>query len=587
MQKTLQILLICFSLLLALFLFGQWLPQKIVAKRHLLPDASREAVVEADTVEVISQDLITYIEEEKLKSNENSDVAFEDELLKKLEEFHKDYMKSSNDFLKDRFAQFEYPLDNADRVVEVPPGLEDVVQFWVHIFGVYDKDQVVFYHQDDVGIVYSVLDFKELKTAGGSSVEALKGDILADEALRLRKMISRVAQAIKNQNQWGELDESEQRLFNLLLSRQDVLELSEEALLEKFTYRFGFAHRMKQAIALSTRYMPHIQNVLRERGLPEVLSGIPFVESAFNLKAYSSAGAAGIWQFIEATGKQYLKIDEYVDERFDPVLSTYAAASHLAREYAMLGSWPLTINAYNTGPGRVMKAMEQLGTKDIAVIIKKFKGSGYGFDSRNYFPEVLAAFEVYKNREKYFGDLPQFESENSEYVMMPANINLQELIEASSLNRDLFLSMNTAIRPQVLSGEKPLPKGYFVKVPANQKENVQLTTQELAINNQYLAYHIVKRGEDLSSIAQKYGVSEEALTTANSFLPGQKIKKGEVLKLPADFVATQPKVAHESENVNGGDAIEQKIKEWEEEQNEVEEAGSDDEPAQVITNTNN
>ena len=571
MRKSAQILVIILSFMASLQIFAFWLPQKIAEKMPLLL-ANQLAEQQPQTgVEILSQDLLTYIDTERQKSLTEDEHDFEKDLLQKLEEFHNDYMKSSKDFLHDRFAMFEKTLDQSDYNTKVPEGLEDIVEFWVHIFGVYDKNQAIFYNEADVGVVYSVLDFTSLTSTQTGPVEGLKSDILAEESQRLRKIIVRVAAVLQNQQDFEELDENEKRIFAMLDSRRDELDLSESALLENFTYRYGFAHRMKQAMATSTRYMPHIQQVLHERGLPEILCAIPFVESSFNLKAYSSAGAAGIWQFIEATGRQYLKIDQYVDERFDPVLATYAAAAHLAKEYEMLGSWPLTINAYNTGPGRVMKAMEQLGTNDIAKIVKRFKGSGYGFDSRNYFPEVLAAFEVYQNREQYFGDLETFAPEDTEYIVMPENTNIQDLIRASGLSADLLMNMNTAIKEDVLQGQRALPKGYFLKVPRKQKENMLLAAQELYMNSQYTAYHVVKKGEDLASIAAKYAVSEDALTKTNELLPDQKLKKGEILKLPEDYVKEQAAFATKNQNNSSGNSLDDKIKELDTADEEVEE----------------
>lgn len=591
MRKNAQILIIILSFLASVQIFAFWLPQKIEQKMPLLLAAQLAQSTPQNTIEVLSQDLLSYIDEERKKTLSEDDHDFEVELLQKLEEFHNDYMKSSKDFLNDRFAMFEKTLDQGDYTTQVPEGLEDVVEFWIHIFGVYDKDQAVFYNESDVGVVYSVLDFSSLSTTQTGSAEGLKNDVLADESARLHKVISRVAAALQAPQLFAELDENEKRIYLMLDARRAHLDVSESALIENFTYRYGFAHRMKQAMALSTRHMPHIQQVLHERGLPEILCAIPFVESAFNLKAYSSAGAAGIWQFIEATGRQYLKIDQYVDERFDPVLATYAAAAHLAKEYEMLGSWPLTINAYNTGPGRVMKAMEQLGTNDIATIVKRFKGSGYGFDSRNYFPEVLAAFEVYKNRSKYFGELESYEPEDSDYIVMPASTNVQDLIRTAGLETDQLLNMNPAIKLDVMQGLRALPKGYFLKVPRTQKENILLAAQELYMNSQYTAYHVVKKGEDLESIAAQYSIAEEALTKTNELLPDQKLKKGEILKLPEEYVEQQAEYAKTMQPPKLGNALDEKIKELDTESDEEEivedevEVETDDASEKVVDGT--
>jgi membrane-bound lytic murein transglycosylase D len=311
-----------------------------------------------------------------------------------------------------------------------------------------------------------------------------------------------------------------------------VLDVSEKGLSSSLALRFGFAHRMRDAIILSGQYMKEMREIFIERGLPEELTIIPFVESSFSPRAFSSAGAAGIWQFIEQTGRNYLRIDEFVDERYDPILSTYAAASHLSREYALLKAWPLTINAYNTGPGRILDAIEKLGTRDIAKIIKNYKGSGYGFDSRNYFPEFLAALEIYNNREHYFGALRVLPPQGFEYIAMPFAVNIKELLRLTGVSDKVVANINLTLRDDVLMGEKNLPKGYLLKVPAQTKEDFLIALQELYSETRLATHHMVDKGELLKDIAKLYGVSTEKLTKINGLLPGHKVKQGDILMLP-------------------------------------------------------
>ena len=111
---------------------------------------------------------------------------------------------------------------------------------------------------------------------------------------------------------------------------------------------------------ISGQYMIFLKKIFKKYDLPEELIVLPHVESSFNYKAYSSAGAAGIWQFTRGTGKQYLKISYEVDERLDPILSTEAAAKLLKRNYEVLGSWPLAITAYNHGAYGMKRAVKKL-----------------------------------------------------------------------------------------------------------------------------------------------------------------------------------------------------------------------------------
>src|SRR5439155_792023 len=109
---------------------------------------------------------------------------------------------------------------------------------------------------------------------------------------------------------------------------------------------------------------------------------LPHLESSFDLRAYSKAGAAGIWQFIPATGRRFMRVDALVDERRDPFASTRAAALYLREVHRLLNSWPLAITAYNHGPQGMARAVRQVGTTDIASIIRQYDGMAFGFAPR-------------------------------------------------------------------------------------------------------------------------------------------------------------------------------------------------------------
>ena len=92
--------------------------------------------------------------------------------------------------------------------------------------------------------------------------------------------------------------------------------------------------------------------MLKRHGVPEEIAALPHVESSFNPEAYSKVGAAGLWQFMPSTAKRFMRVDGIVDERLDPYSATEAAANLMLYNYRLLGSWPLTVTAYNHGPGR-------------------------------------------------------------------------------------------------------------------------------------------------------------------------------------------------------------------------------------------
>jgi membrane-bound lytic murein transglycosylase D len=135
--------------------------------------------------------------------------------------------------------------------------------------------------------------------------------------------------------------------------------------------------------------------------VPVDLVALPIVESGFRVVAQSSVGAAGIWQFTHGTGRRYMRIDHVLDERRDPLAATEAAARYLRGNYEMLGSWPLAITGYNHGEAGVATAVSQLGTTDLGVIVENYRGRAFGFASRNFYSEFLAARDVLRNAEKY------------------------------------------------------------------------------------------------------------------------------------------------------------------------------------------
>src|SRR5262249_57227313 len=124
------------------------------------------------------------------------------------------------------------------------------------------------------------------------------------------------------------------------------------------------------------------------------------------LHAYARCGAAGMWQFSRPTGRRFMRVDSLVDERRDPFASSRAAALYLREVHNALDSWPLAITAYNHGPEGMARAVREVGTTDIATIIRQYDGKAFGYASRNFYAEFLAALQVEQDYQTHFGDLP-------------------------------------------------------------------------------------------------------------------------------------------------------------------------------------
>jgi membrane-bound lytic murein transglycosylase D len=164
----------------------------------------------------------------------------------------------------------------------------------------------------------------------------------------------------------------------------------------------GLRERFREAILRSRNYSSTMERIFRAAGLPVELTMLPHVESGFVNTSRSSAGAVGIWQFTRSTGKQYdLKITRRMDQRLDPYRETEAAAKLLRYNYEVLGNWPLAITAYNYGTYGMAQAAEAFAS-DFSKVFKRFNGPHFGFASKNYYAEFLAALQVHDYEDAYF-----------------------------------------------------------------------------------------------------------------------------------------------------------------------------------------
>ena len=164
---------------------------------------------------------------------------------------------------------------------------------------------------------------------------------------------------------------------------------------ENIRVQQGLREKVDEGLHRASKLLPRILTILRQHQVPAELAALPLVESTFNPAAYSKAGAAGLWQFIRSTGKQYSLISRKRDDRRDPVRATEAAARLLRDNYQALGSWPLAIVAYNHGHAGIRAASTLVGSTAIEDIVARYNGPRFGFASKNFYAEFLAALDVF------------------------------------------------------------------------------------------------------------------------------------------------------------------------------------------------
>ena len=245
-------------------------------------------------------------------------------------------------------------------------------------------------------------------------------------------------------------------------------------------FQLGQSDRFRVGLERSGAWRPHIARTLAAAGLPAELIALPHVESSFDPFAGSKVGAAGLWQFMPGTGKLYLRVDAAVDERYDPFRATEGAVQLLANNFRLLGSWPLALTAYNHGAAGMRRARDTMGTDDFAVIARRYRGSAFGFASRNFYPSFLAALTIDQDPGRWFpGVVRAPEAEYTE-IELPRIAWMVDLQRTVGLPMTQLRELNPALREAAWRGERPLPAGYRLRLPAQTAWTATTLAAELA-----------------------------------------------------------------------------------------------------------
>jgi membrane-bound lytic murein transglycosylase D len=246
-----------------------------------------------------------------------------------------------------------------------------------------------------------------------------------------------------------------------------------------------------------------------------------------------------MWQFLRSTAQRFMRVDYVVDERLDPYAATYGAMELLEFNHNVLGTWPLALTAYNHGANGIARAVRDVGSDDIGQIIEEYQGPRFGFASRNFYPQFLAALQIDSNYEDYYGALdldfhPSFYEEEMESYVSAEDLSRNLSVSLANLQRD-----NPALQPAVWSGTKRIPKGYSIKVRSDVLlgGNLLASLNDLPLTTLYseqipdLSY-VVRRGDSLSVIAERYRTTILELVAINQLRDRNTIRIGQQLLLP-------------------------------------------------------
>ena len=319
-----------------------------------------------------------------------------------------------------------------DTPFPVLAGLEGAVEFWKQIFSRYSFAEVVFFDPMDPATIYSTLRVPD-NELGRALVEKERARIVADY----------------------DLIDDETRIR---------------------TQR-GAKEHFAEGLKVAGRYMQQMQKIFRAEGLPVNLAYLPLVESSFNVRARSIVGAVGMWQFMPETGKKFMRIDEKVDERRDPVASTRAAARLLKENYRLLSNWPLAITAYNHGTDGIFRAIKTVESDNLVDLIRSYQSPTFGFASKNFYAEFLAVVEIATNSDVYFPFLRAHRPVTLREVALRRQAPLQATLKPAAISQSDFFEWNPALDPNA----KFSPVGYQIKLPPDKVDDFLAAERRVAM----------------------------------------------------------------------------------------------------------
>lgn len=329
-------------------------------------------------------------------------------------------------------------------------------------------------------------------------------------------------------------DQDELALPDVDLPISDI-PLTLNSKVEYFLYYFqtkgkqSFSHWLSR----SSRYIPMMKEILKREGMPEDLVYVAMIESGFHLHARSWANAVGPWQFISDTGRRYsLRIDQWIDERKDPVKATTAAALYMKELYGMFkGDWYLAAAGYNAGENKILRAISMYNTSDFWEISQ---GSYLKRETKEYVPKLLAAAIIAKDPARYgFSDVAYLPAIEFDTVTIPSRTNLELTAKLSGTTYETIKELNPDLRHWCTPPNYP---DYQLKIPKGTKQQFELEYAKIPEDQRftekilYTRYKAGKR-DSLKSLARRFGTTPVALAELNGINAKNRLS-GKTLIVP-------------------------------------------------------
>lgn len=367
-----------------------------------------------------------------------------------------------------------------DDQFQIPEGMEERVAFWFDVYTLYGSNHHVIHHSRYPWIVFEVIDTTSRVNSGKGPLWLRKQR--AQKFVEARKAsVRHILRSLAKNPRFLPSPQYKQILERIKSTPgrnlRQKLRLASASLRSQLGQRDFFHSGLEQ----STHYLSHMEQEFESQGLPKELTRIPFVESSFNTKAKSRVGASGIWQIMPKTGRAYLTVNDFVDERNNPIKATRAAGRLLRSYHRALKKWPLTITSYNHGIGNIRKAIKAARSEELPTIIHRYHKGDFKFASSNFYACFLAALHAEKYNELFFNDIERLPTKRFVVAQLKSSIRTKFLLKKYKISEDEFLRYNLDLIGAVKRNSRLprglkvlLPEGVYKPLASNQIEKVRL-----------------------------------------------------------------------------------------------------------------
>ncbi|MCR5252938.1 MAG: transglycosylase SLT domain-containing protein [Treponema sp.] len=296
-----------------------------------------------------------------------------------------------------------------------------------------------------------------------------------------------------------------------------------------------WSKRLYDDLERAQDYRIFVRKAVMDAELPLVLEYLPMVESNYNPSARSKSGAIGLWQFMENSVSNFLVLNDFVDERYDPWKETDAAIKKLQENYRFFKDWPLALGAYNCGLGAMNRALKKSPVKDFWYL------SSHGYISRqtaDYVPKLLAIADLAINSEYYGIDLPDHHEEfeilvnekegNFDYIKVKKAYSINQLAQEMKMDTTVLKRLN----PSYVRGMTHPAKECLIRLPLGMEQSAVDALKQLSPIEFPFKYTVVK-GDSLWAISRRFGVSLKSLCEINDISENAILKIGKTLYIPS------------------------------------------------------